>query len=491
MRSDDSTLPGCFADPFDSGTSLLSSCPCGCGGAAGLHACPDPAAGAASPNPPGREERGLPASPAGRTPAAGDRENLMARLAERAVTRAIFGGHEPSRRAFMRALGAGAAMSLIGGIFPLEAAKALAAEKIGAPEKKDVTIGFMPITCGTPIIMAHPMGFYARYGLTQAVVQKASGWAMIRDWAASGQTDYTHMLAPMPIAMTLGLGSARMPFVTPAIENINGQAITLRMDHKDVKDASQMKGFRFAVPFDYSMHNLLLRYFLAEGGVNPDTEVQIRVLPPPEMVANLKAGNLDGYLSPDPFNQRAVYEKAGFIFKLTRDLWAGHPCCAFAVSEKFVQQAPNAFKAIVHAIIDATLFSADPANRKEIAAAIAPRNYLNQPLEVVEQVLTGEFPDGLGNTLSVPQRIDFDPFPWQSMAVWILTQLKRWGYIKGDVDYRKVAESVFLASECATVMREMGKTPPDGGYRKHVIMGREFDPAAPDAYLNSFTARGL
>ncbi|MDR2488014.1 MAG: ABC transporter substrate-binding protein [Desulfovibrio sp.] len=466
MRSEHVNTPGCFADPFDSEASLLSRCACGCGGAAGTHD-----------------------APIRKVPASGDREGLIARLVESAVTRALFGGHEPSRRVFMRAMGAGAAVALIGGMFPLEAAKALASEKIGTLEKKDVTIGFMPITCGTPIIMAHPMGFYARYGLTGAVVQKASGWAMIRDWAVSGQTDYAHMLAPMPIAMTLGLGSTRMPFVVPAIENVNGQAITLHIKHDKVKTAAQMKGFRFAVPFDYSMHNLLLRYFLAEGGVNPDTEVQIRVLPPPEMVANLKAGNLDGYLSPDPFNQRAVYEKVGFIFKLTRDLWEGHPCCSFAVSEKFAKEAPNAFRAVVHAIIDATLYSSDPANRKEIAVAIAPRNYLNQPVEVIEQVLTGEFPDGLGNTLSVPQRIDFDPFPWQSMAVWILTQLKRWGYIKEDVDYRKVAESVFLAGDCAAVMREMGKAPPDTGYRKHTIMGKEFNPAEPEAYLNSFSMR--
>jgi nitrate/nitrite transport system substrate-binding protein len=234
------------------------------------------------------------------------------------------------------------------------------------------------------------------------------------------------------------------------------------------------------------MHNLLLRYFLAEGGVNPDTEVQIRVLPPPEMVANLKAGNLDGYLSPDPFNQRAVYEKVGFIFKLTKDIWAGHPCCTFAVSEKFAKEAPNAFSAIVRAIVDATLFSADPANRKEIAKAIAPRNYLNQPVEVLEQVLTGEFPDGLGNTLSVPGRIDFDPFPWHSMAVWILTQLKRWGYLKEEIDYRKVAEQVFLAGDCAAIMREMGKSPPSVSYERHTIMGKEFDPAEPEAYLKSF-----
>lgn len=418
-----------------------------------------------------------------------DSESAMLRAVETSVVRRIFGGNDVSRRAFMKMLGAGSAMAAISSVFPLDAAKALALDSIGPIEKKDVKIGFMPLTCGTPIVIAHPMGFYKKYGLTEAQPYKASGWAMIRDWAISGQTDYTQMLAPMPIAMSLGLGSPKMPFITPALENINGQAITLRLDHKGVSSAKDMKGFVFAVPFDYSMHNLLLRYYLAEGGVNPDTDVQIRILPPPEMVANLKAGNIDGFLSPDPFNQRAVYEKAGFIYKLTRDIWPGHPCCAFTSSKKFAEEAPNTFKAIFRAIIDATMFSSDPANRKEIAKAIAPRNYLNQPVEVVEQVLTGEFPDGLGNMCSVPERINFDPFPWDSMAVWILSQLKRWGYLKEDVDYRSVAEQVFLSADCASVMKEMGHTPPSSSYKKHTIMGKVFDPDKPEEYLSFFAIR--
>ena len=125
---------------------------------------------------------------------------------------------------------------------------------------------------------------------------------------------------PMPLAMTLGVGSQPTPMYMPAVENINGQAITLHIKHKGVKTAADMKGFRFCVPFDFSMHNYLLRYFLAEGGVHPDKDVQIRVVPPPEMVANLKAGNVDGYLGPDPFNQRAVYENAGFLFTACRSL---------------------------------------------------------------------------------------------------------------------------------------------------------------------------
>jgi len=337
--------------------------------------------------------------------------------------------------------------------------------------------------------MAQPMGFYEKHGLKGTKVVKAAGWAMIRDWAVSKQVDCAHMLSPMPLALTLGAGANPTPFYMPAVENLNGQAITLHIKHKAVKEPKDMRGFTFCVPFDYSIHNLLLRYYLAEGGVDPDKEVKIRVVPPPEMVANLKAQNVDGYLSPDPFNQRAVYEGVGFIFKLTKELWSGHPCCALAVSQEFAKNNPNTFKAIFKSIVDATMFSGKMENRKEIAKAISPRNYLNQPEEVVEQVLTGQFPDGLGNMRNEPDRIDFNPFPWHSMAVWILSQMKRWGYLKEDIDYKKVAEQVFLAADCREIMKQQGYNAPTDTYAKHMIMGKEFDPSKPEEYLKSFAIK--
>ncbi len=413
----------------------------------------------------------------------------MDRAVEAAVVRAVFGGDEVSRRNFMKLVGGSTALAVLSSVFPLDAAKAWAKETTGPLEKKELKIGFIPITCGVPIIMADPMKFYEKHGLTGTRVVKAAGWAMIRDWAVSKEVDCAHMLSPMPLALTMGAGSTSVPFYMPAVENVNGQAITLHIKHKNVKEPKDMKGFTFTVPFDYSMHNMLLRYYLAEGGVDPDKDVKIRVLPPPEMVANLKAQNVDGYLSPDPFNQRAVYEGVGFIFMLTKDLWPGHPCCAFATSKAFATEMPNTFKAAFKAIVDATMFAHKPENRKEIAKEISPRNYLNQPVEVVEQVLTGQFPDGLGNTRNEPDRIDFNPFPWHSMAVWILTQMKRWGYVKGDVDYKKIAEQVFLASECADVMKELGYEAPTATYTKHTIMGREFDPQKPEEYLAGFAIK--
>jgi nitrate/nitrite transport system substrate-binding protein len=297
------------------------------------------------------------------------------------------------------------------------------------------------------------------------------------------------MLAPMPVAISLGLGSQAIPFTVPAIENINGQGITLAMKHRDRRDPKQWKGLKFAIPFDYSIHNYLLRYYLAEHGVDPEADVQLRVVPPPEMVANLRADNIDGFLAPDNICQRAIYDGVGFLHILSKEIWDGHPCCAIAVSRDFITQAPNSYAALVRAIVDATAFASKAENRKQIAAAIAPANYLNQPEIVLEQVLTGTFADGLGNVKSDPKRVDFDPFPWQSFAIWMMTQMKRWGQIKGDVDYKSIAEQVFLATDTGKLMKDMGLTPPANPYKSFTVMGKTFDPAQPEDYVKSFAIK--
>jgi nitrate/nitrite transport system substrate-binding protein len=389
------------------------------------------------------------------------------------------------RRAFLKAVGGATAAAALAECFPLGAAEALAAEAPGNLEKPNLKIGFIAITCASPIIMAQPMGFYSKYGLNVDIV-KTAGWAIVRDKAINKEYDASHMLSPMPIGLTLGVGSVQQDWAIPAIENINGQAIVLALKHKDRRDPKTWKGMRFGSPFDFSMHNYLLRYYLAEAGLDPDADVTIRVIPPAEMVANLRADNIDGFLGPDPVNQRAVYDGIGFIHILSRDIWDGHPCCAFGVSQQFMTEVPNTFLALTKAIIDATGYANQAVNRKEIADAIAPANYLNQPPVVVEQALTGTFADGLGNIVVQPQRAGFDPFPWQSFGVWILTQMKRWGQIKGDVDYAGVAQKVMLATEAAKLMGETGLTPPTVSSKTFVVMGKTFDPAKPDAYLASF-----
>jgi len=417
---------------------------------------------------------------------ADDVEFRLGRLIESAVVRALFPA-EPARRAFLRSVGAATALAAISRFLPLRAAtEALAA---GGPlEKTALKIGFIPITCATPIIMAHPMGFYARHGLDVEII-KTAGWAVVRDKTLNKEYDAAHMLSPMPLAITLGVGSSPVPYTIPAIENINGQAIILSVKHKDRRDPRQWKGLKFGIPFEYSIHNYLLRYYLAENGIDPDTDVQLRVLPPPELVANLRADNIDGFLGPDPVNQRAVYDGVGFIHLVSKEIWAGHRCCAFAASREFLTTMPNTYAALLRAIIDATAFAAKPENRKQIAEAIAPANYLNQPQIVVEQALVGTYADGLGSVRTDPQRVDFDPFPWQSFAVWILTQMKRWGHVKADIDYKAIAEQVYLATDTAKVMTEMGLRAPTTTYKPITVMGKTLDPEKPAEYLDSFAIK--
>jgi nitrate/nitrite transport system substrate-binding protein len=405
---------------------------------------------------------------------------------EASLIKALF-PQDALRRNFLRAVGRRTAMAAIGSLLPVASLQAMAQEagKGGTLEKMDLKIGFIPITCATPLIMAKPLGFYEKQGLNVEVV-KTAGWALIRDKMINKEYDATHFLSPMPLAMSMGAGSNPVAMNVATIQNTNGQAITLANKHKDKRDPRQWKGFKFAVPFEYSMHNFLLRYYVAESGIDPDRDIQIRVVPPPEMVANLRAGNIDGYLGPDPFNQRAVYDEVGFLHLLTKDLWNGHPCCAFGTSAEFIKTNPNTFAALYRAVLTAAAMARKAENRELIAKVISPQAYLNQPETVVAQVLTGKFADGLGKVQNVPDRADFDPMPWQSMAVWMLTQMQRWGYVKGEVNYRQIAEQVFLLTDAKKTMKGLGMPVPDGAYPKFTVMGKVFDPERADAYSKSF-----
>ncbi|MGF1570447.1 MAG: CmpA/NrtA family ABC transporter substrate-binding protein [Nodosilinea sp.] len=400
-----------------------------------------------------------------------------------------------TRREFLRNMAVGAALVTLascGNASSPSAEDAPAAPVVtGDLEKTDLQIGFIPITCATPIIMSEPLGFYEKYGFNAKVVKMPS-WGAVRDSAIAGELDAYHMLAPMPIAMTLGLGSASFGVKLASIENINGQAITVAEKHKgQVNGPADFKGFVLGVPFPYSMHNLLLRYYLASGGLNPDVDVQIRPVPPPDSIAQLIAGDIDGMLMPDPFNQRAVYEGAGFIHKITKDLWDGHPCCAFAASDQWISDHPNTFRSVNKAIIEAAAYAQDPANRPEIAAAISDRAFLNQPVEVVEAVLTGNFEDGQGNSFEIPDRIGFDPYPWQSFAKWISSQLVRWdlqgdgkaAQVITDDTYAQVGEDIFLTDLARELAQDLGQEPPTETNRVEKLAFDTFDPAAPDTYV--------
>jgi len=465
-----------FFSPYDADRPLMLRCSCGRDHTAAEHQAEASAHAAAAT----LRQRSL----------TSEFELYSNEFIEATLVKALF-PQDAVRRRFLRAVGKRTAMAAIASVLPVASLQAMAQEKQGALEKTNLKVGFIPITCATPLIMAHPLGFYSKQGLNVEVT-KTAGWALIRDKMINKEYDATHFLSPMPLAISMGIGSNPVPMNVATIQNTNGQAITLANKHKDKRDPKLWKGFKFAVPFEFSMHNFLLRYYVAEHGLNPDTDIQIRVVPPPEMVANLRAGNIDGYLGPDPFNQRAVYEEIGFLHLLTRDLWNGHPCCAFGTSTAFIQQNPNTFAALYRSVLTAAAMARQPENRELIAKVIAPAQYLNQPETVLTQVLTGRFADGLGKIQTVPDRADFDPIPWQSMAVWMLTQMQRWGYIKGEVNYQQIAEKVFLLTDAKKQMKALDQKVPEGpggAYPKFKIMGREFDAAKASEYAKSFPIR--
>jgi nitrate/nitrite transport system substrate-binding protein len=437
----------------------LVRCACGCGGL---------------------EHEALPAASDATT------EQRVDRLVEMAVLRSLF-PHEMGRRAFLKAVGAGTALAAIADAFPLGNAKAIA--QGAAPlEKSKLNIGFVPITCTVPILLAHAMGEYQKEGLDVSLA-RTPGWAIVRDKLNTGEFDASHLVLAMPLTMTMGIGSVPSKTLVSTVQNVNGNAITLHMKHKERRDPKTWKGFKFGIPHEFSMHAMLLRYYLAEHGLDPDRDVELRVYPPPDSVANMASGNLDGMLFAEPWGQRAVFEGVGFLHLLTRDIFPGHPCCTLAVTEKFIKENPNAYGAMFRAVVRATEFADKTENRPKVAELLAPANYLNQPKTVLEQVLLGRYADGLGKVVTVEDRIGFQAFPYESTAIWLLTQLKRWKMVPSDINYAEVARTVFLSTDAAKRMRDMGLTPPPSPLAKHAILGKEFDPAKPEEYLNSFAIK--
>ncbi|MEO1298615.1 MAG: CmpA/NrtA family ABC transporter substrate-binding protein [Cyanobacteria bacterium J06636_16] len=398
-----------------------------------------------------------------------------------------------TRRKFLQNIAVGAALVSLANCTPQPEATTpdeTAAETPPPPpttgeiEKTDLKIAFLPITCATPIIMSDPLGFYEKHGLN-VTLSKYASWSVVRDAAIAGELDAYHMLAPMPIAMSLGLGSSPFQVKLASIENNNVQGIAVANKHLcKIIVPADFKGMTIGIPYDYSNHNLLLRYYLATGGIDPDNDVKLLILPPPDAIAKMSTGQIDAFILPDNFTQRVVFDDIGFIHLLTKDLWPGHPCCAFVAAQNWIDEYPNTFRALNKAIIDGATYANDPANRKEIAAAIAPREYLNQPVEVLEAVMTGNFEDGQGNSFEIPDRINFDPYPWKSFASWISTQLVRWDYMPTDeANYDEIGEQIFLTNLARELAEELGAEAPQELTRVENLKFAEFDPSQPEAYL--------
>ena len=387
------------------------------------------------------------------------------------------------RRALLKSVGAATVLGALASLLPLAALKALAQEKQPL-EKTKLAVGFLPITCAAPLIYGETLGHYAWEGL-EVTLQKVAGIGLIRDKMIGGELDVSQQVMTVALTMTAGLGGTAQSIKVLTICNQNGNALVLANKHKDNRDPRNWKGFVFAVPFEQSHQAMQLRNYLAAAGLDPQQDVGYRVIPPTEYVSNLRVGSIDGFFGGEPGGQRAVYEGAGFIHAISRDLWNGHPCCSVTAPESFIGQNPNTFMAFYRAIIAASLHVSDKSNRGGMAKVLAQPQYLNAPEIVIEQVITGRYADGLGNIKTAEDRVDYQPFPHYSAAVWLMVQLRRWNMLKEDMDYKALARQVMLATDAAKIMREMGATPPPAEFRKEMILGQEFDSDRPEEYLRS------
>lgn len=410
---------------------------------------------------------------------------------ERATNRALIAGLFPDpvqRRTLLKGVGAATLLAALSDLLPVSTLHAIAQER-AQPEKRDIKVGFLPITCATPLIFGLERGTFAKNGLNVSL-QKIPGIALIRDKMINGELDVSQQVMPVALATSAGVGGSTIPTKVLTILNQHGNSLVLAMKHKDNRDPKNWKGFRFAIPFEQSHQTLQLRYYLAEAGLDPDKDVTYRVVPPSEYVSNLRVDSIDGFFGGEPGGQRAVYEGAGFIHLISKDIWEGHPCCSVTATDAWIKQHPNTFMAVFRSVIEAGLYASDPKNRVGMAKVLAQPTYLNAPETVVEQVISGRFADGLGQVRNVPDRVNFDPFPHYSMAVWLLTQMRRWNMLKNDIDFKALAREVMLATDARKYMAELNVDVPPPGFRKEVIMGKEFDSDAPDQYINTLPRRG-
>lgn len=389
-----------------------------------------------------------------------------------------------TRRAFLGSVGRSTAIAALSALTPLTTLAAIAQDPKKPLEKTKVSVGFLPITCAAPLIYAQELGLFARNGL-DLDLQKIAGIALIRDKMINGELDISQQVLPVALSMSLGVGSTKTSARVLSVLNQHGNSLVLAMKHKDNRDPKNWKGFRFAVPFEQSHQTLQLRAYLAAAGLDPDKDVSFRVVPPPEYVSNLRVGNIDGFFGGEPGGQRAVFEGVGFIHLISSEIWNDHPCCSVTATESWIKTNPNTFNAAFRAILGASLHVSKPSSRAGMAKVLAQPQYLNQPETVVDQVITGRYADGLGAVKQNPRRVDYQPFPHYSYAVWMLTQMRRWNMIKEDIDYKALAKQVMLATDAKRLMEEMGMNVPAIEFRKEKILGQVFDSNKPEEYLKS------
>lgn len=378
-----------------------------------------------------------------------------------------------------------------------------------APETTAMKFGIIALTDCAPIVIAHEKGLFKKHGI-HSVVAKSANWAAIRDMLSSGELQATQMLIGMPIASTMGLkGSPRKPMVIPWLLNRSGQAITLKADYRGkvgadpralapYADRARKLGepLVFAMTFPTGTHAMWMRYYLGAGGINPDKDVALITVPPPQMVANMKIGKLDGFCVGEPWNARAMADKFGFTSVTTQEMWKDHPekVCAFLA--EFADKNPKAVKAALRALHEASVWLDQMENRPEAAEVVSRPTYINCHKEVILGRFMGDYDYGDGRAKKDGPSMIFSSrncnFPQPKYCKWWLTQFRRWGMVEGAPDYEGVAREVMRPDIYSDAMKELGCT--HGGLDNSpetLFDGRTFDPSNPEHYARGFVVHGL
>ena len=378
-----------------------------------------------------------------------------------------------------------------------------------APETSKMKFGMIALTDCSPIVIAHEKGLFKKYGI-ESTVSKGANWAAIRDSLSSGDIQGTHMLLGMPIASTMGLlGSPKKPMIIPWILNRNGQSISLKNGFKGKvqADPKALKPFvdkakslgeplTFAMTFPPGTHAMWTRYYLGAGGINPDKDVSLIVIPPPQMVANMKIGKMDGFCVGEPWNARLITDGIGYTGLNTQDIWKDHPEKVCAFTADFADKNPKTVKAALKALHEASVWLDKLDNRAEQAEIVSKPTYINCPKETILPRLLGDYDFGDGRKIKDKYYMIYSDrncnYPQAKYAVWWLSQFRRWGMVTGTPDYAGVARSVMRGDIYEQAMKEIGYAHAGANNDPETLFdGITFDPAKPEEYAKAFAVKNL
>jgi len=377
------------------------------------------------------------------------------------------------------------------------------------PETAKIRVGIIALTDCSSIVMAHELGLFKKYGI-ESTISKEASWAAIRDKMTLGENQATHMLYGMPYSSTMGLlGSPKKPIIIPFVLNRNGQAITLEKEllAKGVKTPQALKPLvdeakkagtpmTFAMTFPPGTHAMWIRYWLGSGGIHPDKDVTLITIPPPQMVANMKVGKMDGFCVGEPWNARAIADGIGFTAITTQQIWKDHPEKVLAFGEEFADKNPKTVKAILRAVVESSQYIDKMENRTNVAEIVSKPQYINTQKEIILGRMLGDYDYGDGRKEKDPNYMTFydrnTNFPWKSHGIWWLSQFRRWGMVKEAPDYKGIVNKVHRPDIFREVAKEMGIAAPKQDMKKETLFDKiEFDPSKPEEYAKKFVINNI